>query len=138
MPSAVVIDASAFAAFLLREPVGKKLDSTLEALADGKIELHVPALFAFEMLNILTVAERRKRITADQTGKLVAEWETLPITEDATPNPAARRRILALAHRHQLSAYDATYLELAERLQANLLTLDSDILRLKKIYRWIS
>lgn len=35
------------------------------------------------------------------------------------------------------TAYDAAYVELAERLQAKLVSLDADIIKLKKLYRWI-
>ncbi len=132
-----VVDASVVAAFLLREKDGAKLEPVLQDVMKDKITLHVPALFAYELLNILTMAERRKRISVDQRDHLMNEWALLPFIEDSTPSPGSRIRILAHAYHHNLTAYDAAYIELAERLQARLLSLDADIIKLKKLYRWI-
>jgi predicted nucleic acid-binding protein len=43
------------------------------------------------------------------------------------PLPARRPRILALARDHGLSSYDATYLELAQRLGATLASFDRQL-----------
>lgn len=137
MISAWVIDASVLAAYLLREPDAGKMDTILQQVIEGTAELHAPSLLVHEMTNILITAERRKRITRTQRTSLLSEWELIPISEHAAPSPQSRQRIVALADQHHLSGYDAAYVELAERLQAKLLSLDTDILRLKKAYRWI-
>ena len=43
-----------------------------------------------------------------------------PILTDTAPTPERGTRILALARDHGLSSYNATYLELAQRLGARL------------------
>ena len=53
---------------------------------------------------------------------------SLSVTVDATGSPEHRERILALMRLHRLSAYDATYLELASRLDLPLLSLDKALL----------
>lgn len=131
------MDASLAAAYLLREPLGKKLEKSLEDVIRGKAEIHVPALFGFEMVNIFLVGERRKRLDAKAVEELLAEWETLPLIVDPAPTPAICRRIALLGRRHGLTAYDGAYLELAERLGGRLITLDQDLLRLRKVYSWI-
>ncbi|HMO04492.1 MAG TPA: type II toxin-antitoxin system VapC family toxin [Kiritimatiellia bacterium] len=133
-----VVDASALAAFLLREPDGRKIDSILPLVESGKCELHAPAILEYEMVNILAMAERKGRIHRNQVPILLHEWNTIPITQHTSTTPNIRTRILNLASQHRLTAYDAAYVELAERIPAQLITLDRDLLALKKLYRWIS
>ena len=49
-----------------------------------------------------------------------AQRSCLPFFTDSDPVADRRSRILALARSHGLSGYDATYLELAQRLGAAL------------------
>lgn len=133
----IVLDASLAAAFLLREPSGGKFDAPLQGVVDGEVELWVPSLFLFELLNILVMAERRGRIPGDTAKNLMREWENLPVTVDAPPGFLSRHRIRELANTHGLTAYDAAYVELAERLESDLLTLDGDLLRLATAMPWI-
>ena len=132
MSDDLVVDASLVAAFLLREPGGSKFDPILSAVAEGKAALHVPALFPFEMSNILLMAERRRRITASQREGLCGELALIPFVADPPPSAAVSRRLMALAAEHRLTAYDAAYLELSERLDVPLVTLDQDLLALRK------
>lgn len=53
-----------------------------------------------------------------------ARLQALPIETDATPLQDAEPRILAIARAQGLSSYDATYLELAQRLGARLASFD--------------
>ena len=48
----------------------------------------------------------------------------VPLYEADVPQAVERRRILEMAFSFQLSAYDAAYLELADRLKIPLLTGD--------------
>lgn len=132
-----VIDASAWAAFFLRESTAAPTDELIQGVLDGSVELHAPAHFGFEMTNILLMSARRQRIPASRLADIMAEWELIPVKEHPAPTPPIRRRILALAERHRLSAYDASYLELAERLPAKLLTHDAELLALRATYSWI-
>jgi len=138
MATAIVVDVSLAAAFLLREPEAVEFDVILKQVAEGRVNIYVPALFPLELLSILVISERRKRITAKEMNTLLSEWEIIPIVVDTLTTPAIRHRILTLAHEHHLTAHDAAYLELAERLHAKLSSLDSDILKLKRKYGWIS
>ncbi|MCZ7590848.1 MAG: type II toxin-antitoxin system VapC family toxin [Kiritimatiellae bacterium] len=137
MPHDLVADTSMIAAFLLREPQGEKFDSVLLQVIAGTMRLRVPALFSFEMLNVLLMAERQKRITPAQQNQLITEWETIPINEHPLLDSLARRRILTHADRYNLTAYDATYLELAEGLNASFLSLNTELLKLKGTLDWI-
>jgi predicted nucleic acid-binding protein len=77
------------------------------------------------MANVLIIAERRKRITSVEVNSHLSFFQTLPIEiDEATVNQAWNgTRILAQAH--QLTIYDAAYLELAIRRGLPLATLDT-------------
>lgn len=82
----------------------------------------VPAIWTFEVSNVLLVAERRGRISEAQASRFLQLLFQLPITVDV--NSADSNAILAIGRRHQLSAYDAAYLLLAEQRGVPLATLD--------------
>ena len=63
-----------------------------------------PSLWWFEVRNGLVVAERRGRVTEQQTARFLREILRLAITLDNSPNEAG---VLALARRHRLTVYDA-------------------------------
>lgn len=81
----------------------------------------------FELANGLLLAQQRGRITpADEE----AYFETLlqlPILIEQRPLLWLCQRILPLARRHGLTAYDAAYLELAIRERLPLATLDDKL-----------
>ena len=88
-----------------------------------------PTLWPLEVLNALAMAERRKRLTAVQRHHLAGFLRNLPITLD--PETAAQAWIATtrLAEQHRLTLYDASYLELAQRLGLPLATLDQELRR---------
>lgn len=83
-----------------------------------------PLLWPLEALNGLLVAQRRRRLTADQCIVLAGFLRDLPITLDPDTALQAWAPTARLAERFALSLYDATYLELAHRRQFPLATLD--------------
>lgn len=62
-----------------------------------------------------------------ESDRFLAHLSSLPITTDAQPAEERSVRILALARAHGLSSYDATYLELAQRLGAALASFDRQL-----------
>ena len=73
---------------------------------------------------MLLTATRRGRIRVDEWPEIRANLEALPIEIDPVSTSRAWDVSLELAQTHQLSVYDAMYLELAVRLQLPLATLD--------------
>lgn len=88
-----------------------------------------PALWPLEAVNALLVAERRGRLAGDRRRRLCGFLKTLPVALDADTAIQAWTRAASLAERFGLSAYDAAYLELAERLDLPLASLDGDLRR---------
>jgi predicted nucleic acid-binding protein len=84
----------------------------------------VPGLWWFEVRNILVVNERRRRIAESGTARFLLHLSRLRIRVDRVPDEGA---VLRLARTHRLSVYDAAYLELAQREDLPLATLDTDL-----------
>ena len=87
-----------------------------------------------EVLNGLLMAERRKRITQDVSAAFLRDLEKLRVQLDGgvTVNPFVPA-VEVLARRHGLTAYDASYLELAVRLAVPLATLDKDLRKAARV-----
>ena len=91
------------------------------------LQAHVPSLWPLEVANALLVGERRRRITPADTTRFLAILGALPITVDEETVAHAWADTMHLARAHNLSAYDAAYLELALRRGLPLATLDGKL-----------
>jgi predicted nucleic acid-binding protein len=114
-----VLDASVAACWAFDDE-----DHPIAALALEQIrvdEACVPALWWFEIRNVLIVNERRKRLTASDTAAFLRGVARMRLTVDRASDEAD---VLALARRRRLSVYDTSYLELARRERLPLATLD--------------
>jgi len=116
----IVIDASVTMAWCFEDEATEAAEGVLDQLKEDRAV--VPAIWQLEVTNVLLVAERRKRLTEAQAARFLGLLGRLPIRVHATPYDTAS--VLAAGRRHELSAYDAAYLVLAERLAAPLATLD--------------
>ena len=105
-------------------------DEVLEGLAEQPVL--VPALWAIEVANALVVGERRKRLRQADISRFVALLEGLTIIQDDRTVTESVTGIVPLAREYALSAYDATYLDLAIRVGAPLATLDKDLRKAAK------
>ncbi len=79
------------------------------------------------MTNVLALSERKGRISAAKVAEFVAliEGFDLEIDEEKAVNIFAR--LLPLCRSHQLTSYDALYLELSIRRQLPLATLNEPL-----------
>jgi predicted nucleic acid-binding protein len=116
-----IIDASVVIAWAFKEQ-----HATAErALARIQTEeAIVPALWWYELRNVLVLGERQKRLAERETARFLRDISRLTITIDSPPNEA---QVLTLARRHRLTVYDAAYLELAGREALPLATLDEEL-----------
>ncbi len=122
----VVIDASAAACWLFKDEATRATDALLSRVSNAGAV--VPALWTWEMANLLIAAIRRAGITAaDATGYL-ADLAVLPIAVDTEAPERAWRETFLLAQTHNLTAYDAAYLELAQRTGLELASKDAAVL----------
>ena len=118
----IVIDASVALAWCSPDEASDYADDVLVAL-DGRTAM-VPAIWPVEVANALLVGERRKRIRQPEVRRFLDLLKGLSILEDGQPFADTVSNILPLAREHDLSAYDAAYLDVAVRHGAPLATLD--------------
>ena len=97
-------------------------DRLRESMIEGRA--FVPALWPVEVGNVLLTATRRGRISAGEWPRIRTNLGALPVEIDPVSTSRAWGATLELAREHRLSGYDATYLELAVRMQLHLATLD--------------
>ena len=91
----------------------------------GREEWIVPALWWFELRNVLVVNERRRRLSEQATVDFLRLLSSdMTITIESVPDETA---VMTLARRHRLTVYDAAYLELALRERLDLATLDENL-----------
>lgn len=121
----LVLDASVALAWCFEDERSDYCESLLDALTQSKVA--APELWALEVTNGLLMAMRKKRIDEDQLAGALELLDGMPIELAPTPKKIAMGRILELAVETGLTIYDATYLELAERLDVPLATLDSGL-----------
>lgn len=119
-----VLDASIAAAWVLQDEDEPAAYAALHRIASD--EAIVPALFWFEIRNILVVNERRGRLAEAVTSKFLCSLASLPISVDSDPQ---EDRVLQLSRAHKLSVYDAAYLELAQRKAVPLASLDAALVK---------
>jgi predicted nucleic acid-binding protein len=114
-------------ALVLEERHTGTVVSLMDRWIDDGVELHAPLFAQYEVTNVLTGKRARKEITAAKVDTALTAIESLVVVFDVTPdNPRVLEIALAL-ERHK--AYDVFYLELAERLDAELWTLDKRLAR---------
>ncbi len=99
--------------------------ATADVLAktDGA-SVHVPIHWFVEVGNAVAKGERRRRATPEQSGEFLRWLMSLDLVVDSAGVAAAFAQLLPLARTHDLSVYDAGYLELAIRLGVPLATCD--------------
>lgn len=117
----VVVDASFCGALILEDEASEDAEALLEeALAAGGPSLLAPTLWTYEMLNLLKSALKRKRLTQKQATRGLQLLSKIPIRLIEPQGLEVQERIFTLSIKHDLSAYDASYFELADRLNLEL------------------
>lgn len=120
-----MIDASVALAWCFGDERTEATVSLLERLQTDAAA--VPNLWHLEVANGLALAERRGRITPAESAELIALLERIEIVVDGETPVRAFTRVLDLAREERLTAYDASYLELAMRLGLPLASKDADL-----------
>ncbi len=126
MTAVKVVDASALAALLFGEPEAGVIAGRL----DGA-RLVAPALLAFELANVCLVKCRRHPALRDALLAGFRLRHRLGVEEVAVDQDDA----LALSFESGLTAYDASYLWLARKLEAELVTLDKALRKAATLVR---
>jgi len=126
----IVVDASPVVELLLRTPAAPSIQARM---FDSHRELHAPHLIDIEVTQVLRRYVLAGELDAEHGQTLVADLALFPLQRH--PHHFLLRRVCDL--RNNLSAYDATYLALAEALDAALLTDDKRLVAAARRHSWI-
>lgn len=118
----LVVDASLAAAWFLPDEQNDAADGVMSQLSTDLGR--APSLFWFETRNLFVMAERRGRLKPGQAALSMAQLRLFPIVDEGTGND---RQVIALAERHGISGYNASYLALAAAEKLPLATLDKKL-----------
>jgi predicted nucleic acid-binding protein len=129
-----VLDCSVTMAWCFGDDATIKTDRLLASLASSR-RAHVPAVWSLEVSNVLLVAERRKRISRKDSSSFLKSLESLPIISESEVSTFSLQSIHNLGRTHRISAYDASYLELALRKSIPLASLDRKLKAVAKALR---
>lgn len=114
MTPAFIADASVAIGWVHPDQATSETAAMLDAI-EGGATLEVPALWTLEVANALTVLVRRRTLTEEDRQTSLGWLRALTIRVDHDMASLAFSTLSELASAYDLSIYDATYLELAER-----------------------
>ena len=125
MANDFVVDNSIVMAWFFDDEATTFTDSVQDLLVYNTA--FVPSIWSLEVVNVLIVAERKKRISTADSTHFLALVSQLPIKVEQTEPAIAFHNILFLARKYQISSYDASYIELAIRKGLPVASLDKAI-----------
>jgi len=123
--AAFVLDCSVTMAWCFGDEATAAAFAVLDRL--GSETAVVPPHWFLEVANVLTMAEKRKRMTAPATTEFLKLLSALDIEIDNVTADRTFPHVLPLCRKYSLTSYDAAYLELAIRRQLPLASLDNEL-----------
>ena len=124
-PLQIVMDASVLVKAFVEEPLSDRADRLLAHLTRSGTQIHVPELLYIEVANILWKSVRRSRVSAQDAQAILSAVHTLNLIAHRMTEVTEVALGIALAH--QITAYDASYVALAELLGLTLVTADDQL-----------
>lgn len=127
-PRQFVLDASVASGWLLKDEQSHYGDAVAASLQAGRRAV-VPSLFYAEITNVILIAERRQRTTASEVAAWLDSLYYLPFEVTSIQPHDMWNRVLKLGRKHQLSGYDACYLDIAHQHSLPIATQDKALQR---------
>ncbi len=133
----IVIDASVVLKWYLDdEDNGRSALSLLERYVSQELDIIAPSLLGYEVINGLAIANKRGRIRADKLQMAVQGFMDLEISQKHISS--FYPKVIHFYNIYNLSAYDASYLALADEESIPLITADERLYNtVKKDLPWI-
>jgi len=126
----VVVDTSLVLKWIIYEPDSDKALALLATWSNEGVEIHAPALLAYEATNSLYQKVRSGKYTLDAAKQSLKDAIFTELELDFSQDATLSIRAMELANRFGLPAtYDPHYLALAERQKCDLWTADTRLWR---------
>ncbi len=117
-----VIDSSVILAWVFPDESNPYADNVLEML--GQATARAPNLCGLEVTNAILSAQRSNRIDEAAARANLSDFMDLPIFIESDPSIGILDDIWQIGNRLSITAYDAAYLELSNRLGLPFASLD--------------
>lgn len=126
MSESFVLDNSIVMSWCFKDETNEYADTVLERLSEANA--FVPSIWPLEVVNVLLVAERKKRLRVADSFRFIRLLSQLPIIVEHERPEIIMVDLLALARTSNLSSYDASYLDLSMRKGLPIATLDTRLI----------
>jgi predicted nucleic acid-binding protein len=123
--SRFVLDNSVTMAWCFTDEATEFTETLLSRLSNLTDSAIVPALWLYEVVNVTGLAVRKGRITEDKARAFLESLADLPIEIEEATRTRLFVSVRALVGQFRLTAYDASYLELAIRHKLPIAALDN-------------
>ncbi len=122
----LVLDASVACKWFIQDERTARADAVLDRIERGD-PAYVPALFVWEIANVLLSAERSGRIESPDVEEALEALRDAPISVEPAGERVSGAVELQLARAYDLTVYDAAYLVTAFNVRGDLATADSQL-----------
>ena len=127
-PFRCVVDASVAIKLFIKQEGSEQAEALFDRLGtEPGTELYVPDLFYAECANVLWQYVRRASYPAPEAKASLVRLQALALQRVTIPDLVSEALGIAIAQ--SISAYDACYVELAERLRLPMVTADQKLIR---------
>ena len=127
--SRFVLDNTVTMAWCFTEEATDFTKTLLGRLSDLTDSAVVPALWLYEVANVVELAVRKGRIPGEKALAFLDSLADLPIEVENPSRTQVFVTVRTLAGQYQLTGYDAAYLELAIRHKLPIASLDKALSR---------
>jgi predicted nucleic acid-binding protein len=131
-----VLDSSVAFKWVVTEALSDKAQAVRDDYRNNLHELLSPDIFPIEIAHALTRAERQGRLTAPQSGVLLAD--VLSTAPKLFSSLLLLRRAVEISSQLRIGVYDCLYIALAEQEGSELLTADARLASLKPTFPFIT
>lgn len=125
MAKNIVLDASVIVKWFIDENNSDKAEIIKEQFINEKINIIIPSLLYYEVLNVLKYSKLFKLDELNLVGESIENYgfNAVVIKDEI------REKMVEIAINHDISIYDASYIALAEKFNTQLITADEKISR---------
>jgi predicted nucleic acid-binding protein len=109
-----------------KDEISQYADAVLDRLQESTA--FVPSIWPLEVVNVLLVAEQKKRLRQADSVRFITLLSQLPIVVEHERTGTIMNDLLTLTRVNKISSYDASYLDLSMRKGLPIATIDTRLI----------